>query len=114
MRWKKPAFLAGFGMGKNKALLACGCIAMGLFISASFSPARGATTAEVVARLQDIAPAERQAFLERGAKKEAAFVFYGTMSTDHATRLLAGFRQRYPSLTVRHYRAGSTALLSKI
>lgn len=97
-----------------KALLASGCITIGLWVSAARSPAWGATVAEVIARLHDTAPAERQAFLERGAKKEGAFVFYGTMSTDHANRLLAGFRQRYPFLTVGHYRAGSTALLSKI
>jgi hypothetical protein len=33
--------------------------------------------------------------LEEEAKKEGAFAYYGTMSTDHSTRLLAAFRARY-------------------
>ncbi|MBI4527586.1 MAG: extracellular solute-binding protein [Deltaproteobacteria bacterium] len=73
-----------------------------------------ATTADVVARLRDIPPAERQAMLEAGARREGAFVFYGTMSVDHVKRVLAGFHQRYPFLSIRDYRAGSTTLLSKI
>ena len=73
-----------------------------------------ASAGDVVARLRDIPQNERQAFLEAGAKREGTFVFYGTMSTDHANRILAGFRRRYPFLQISHYRAGSTALLSKI
>jgi len=73
-----------------------------------------ATSAEVVARLQKMAEPQRQTYLEEEAKKEGAFSFYGTMSTDHSTRLLNAFRARYPFLKINHYRSGSTALLSKI
>ena len=64
--------------------------------------------------LQKTPEAQRQSVLEEEAKKEGAFSFYGTMSADHASRLLAAFRARYPFLKINHYRSGSTALLSKI
>ena len=73
-----------------------------------------ANSADVVARLQKTPEAQRQSLLEEEAKKEGAFSFYGTMSADHASRLLAAFRARYPFLKINHYRSGSTALLSKI
>src|SRR4026208_2253597 len=73
-----------------------------------------ANSADIVARLQKTPEAQRQSLLEEEAKKEGAFSFYGTMSADHASRLLAAFRARYPFLKINHYRSGSTALLSKI
>src|SRR5258708_17669496 len=79
-----------------------------------FSSSLAATAADVVAKLQRTPEAQRQALLEDEAKEEGAFSFYGTMSTDHSTRLLAAFRARYPFLKINHYRSGSTALLSKI
>ncbi|HEY1235102.1 MAG TPA: ABC transporter substrate-binding protein [Candidatus Binatia bacterium] len=73
-----------------------------------------AGSADAVGRLQKTAEVQRQGVLEEEAKKEAAFSFYGTMSTDHSNRLLSAFRARYPFLKINHYRSGSTALLSKI
>ena len=89
------------------------------FVLISFSLLLGAdslaaNSADVVARLQKTPEAQRQSLLEEEAKKEGAFSFYGTMSADHASRLLAAFRARYPFLKINHYRSGSTALLSKI
>lgn len=78
------------------------------------SHALAANSGDIVARLQKTPEAQRQAFLEEEAKKEGAFSFYGTMSADHSSRLLAAFRARYPFLKINHYRSGSTALLSKI
>src|ERR1044072_2977476 len=68
---------------------------------------------DAVGRLQKRAEAQRPVILEEKAKKEGAFSFYGTMSTDHSNRLLSAFRARYPFLKINHYRSGSTALLSK-
>lgn len=73
-----------------------------------------ARATDVVARIQKTPDGQRQSVLEEEAKKEGAFSFYGTMSTDHSTRLLTAFRTRYPFLKVNHYRSGSTALLNKI
>jgi iron(III) transport system substrate-binding protein len=73
-----------------------------------------ASAADAVARLQRTSEKQRQSLVEEEAKKEGAFAYYGTMSTDHSTRLLAAFRARYPFLQISHYRSGSTALLSKI
>ena len=84
------------------------------FVLFRLNPTVAATAADVVAKLQRTPEAQRQAWLEDEAKKEGAFSFYGTMSTDHSTRLLAAFRARYPFLKINHYRSGSTALLSKI
>ena len=74
----------------------------------------GETSAEVVAKLQKISPDQRQAFLEKGAKKEGTFILYGTTAVDHGNKILAGFRHRYPFLETKYYRAGTTALLRKI
>ena len=84
------------------------------FVLFRLNPTVAATAADVVAKLQRAPEAQRQALLEDEAKKEGTFSFYGTMSTDHSTRLLAAFRARYPFLKINHYRSGSTALLSKI
>jgi iron(III) transport system substrate-binding protein len=73
-----------------------------------------ASATDLVARLLKTPEAQRQSVLEEEAKKEAAFSFYGTMSTDHSNRLLNAFRTRYSFLKINHYRSGSTALLSKI
>lgn len=54
-----------------------------------------ASAADAVARLQRTSEKQRQSLLEEEAKKEGTFAYYGTMSTDHSTRLLAVFRARY-------------------
>lgn len=72
------------------------------------------TAAELVAQLRELPAAKRQAFLEAGAKKEGTFILYGTTAVDHANKILAGFRRRYPFIKTRLYRSGSTALLRKI
>ena len=64
------------------------------FVLLRLSSTVAATAADVVAKLQRTPEAQRQALLEDEAKKEGAFSFYGTMSTDHSTRLLAAFRAR--------------------
>jgi hypothetical protein len=62
----------------------------------------GVGAADAVGRLQKIAEAQRPIVLEEEAKKEGAFSFYGTMSTDHSNRLLSAFRARYPFLKINH------------
>jgi iron(III) transport system substrate-binding protein len=83
-----------------------------LVIGVKLTFAAGAAAA--VSRVQRTPDKQRQSLLEEEAKKEGTFSYYGTMSTDQATRLLALFRTRYPFLQINHYRSGSTALLSKI
>ena len=93
-----------------RKIFAAGLLLVAAFVDLSFA----ATTSEVVSRLQKTPDAQRQTLLEDEAKKEGAFSLYGTMSTDHSTRLLSAFRARYSFLKINHYRSGSTALLSKI
>jgi iron(III) transport system substrate-binding protein len=83
-------------------------------VNAAFGSAWAAGAADAVAKLKAVPDAQRQTYLEAEAKKEGGFSFYGTMSTDHSTRVLNAFRRRYPFLSINHYRSGSTALLSKI
>jgi iron(III) transport system substrate-binding protein len=85
-----------------------------LVLTAHVRLSAAATVAEAVARIQHAPEKQRQTWIEDEAKKEGVFAYYGTMSTDHSTRLLAAFRARYPFLKISHYRSGSTALLSKI
>src|ERR1043166_1599015 len=83
-------------------------------IFSSAQEVRAAGAGDAVARLQRVPENQRQSFLQDEAKKEASLGYYGTMSTDHSTRLLTAFRARYAFLQTNHYRSGSTALLSKI
>jgi hypothetical protein len=83
----------------------CGCfMPMGLFLLTllvvSGKVSLASSAADAVARLQHTSEKQRQSLLEEEAKKEAAFAYYGTMSTDHSTRLLAAFRARYPFLQI--------------
>ena len=85
-----------------------------LVIHGAVASTWAAAASDAVAKLKSTPEAQRQTYLEGEAKKEGAFSFYGTMSTDHSTRVLSAFRRRYPFLAINHYRSGSTALLSKI
>lgn len=89
-------------------------MALALLTVSFVTAVQGQTAAEVVARLEKIPAAERQAFLEAGAKKEGAFILYGTTSVDHQNKISEAFGRRYPFLDKKLYRAGSTALLRKI
>jgi hypothetical protein len=68
-----------------------------LVIGVKLTFAAGAAAA--VSRVQRTPDKQRQSLLEEEAKKEGTFSYYGTMSTDQATRLLALFRTRYPFFT---------------
>ena len=89
-----------------------------VFLASAFGPYYGAVSAasvaEVLSRLEKVPDHDRQSFLEAGAKKEGKMVFYSTMTADHGNKILSRFHLRYPFLTPRFYRAGTTALLSKM
>lgn len=72
------------------------------------------TAGEVLQRISKLPPAERQRALEAAAQKEGSVSFYGTMSVKDAKVLIDKFHERYPGVTVRHIRLGSSPLLSRI
>ena len=52
--------------------------------------------------------------LEDQARKEGKVVFYTTMNSVETTKLVDGFKKRFPFLDVNIYRTGDEAMLTKI
>jgi iron(III) transport system substrate-binding protein len=54
-----------------------------------------------------------QSLAER-AKKEGKVVYYTTMNMSEATKLINGFKKKYPFIKVETFRAGDEALIGKV
>ncbi|MBI4523941.1 MAG: extracellular solute-binding protein [Deltaproteobacteria bacterium] len=48
------------------------------------------------------------------AKKEGILYWYGSMSNDDATALIAGITKKYPFIQIRRFRGGNSVVLSKL
>ena len=57
---------------------------------------------------------ERQAILEREARKEGRVVFYTTLHIGDLGNIKTQFEQKYPYLKLEPFRLGSTRLVAKI
>ena len=59
--------------------------------------------------------ADRQAMLEKGAKKEGKVVLYSSMIVNQAIRpILDGFKKKYPYIETQYHRSASRKMLSKV
>ena len=92
----------------------CLVMATALSLPINSRSAFGQTAGELLQRYSKLPAAERQRALEAGAQKEGSVSFYGTMSVKDAKVLIDKFHQRYPGVTVRHIRLGSSPMLSRI
>lgn len=64
-------------------------------------------------QLAAYAGADRQQLLEAGAKKEGTLTWYTTLAGPIVDELAAGFKAKYPYLTVDIYRADESAILTR-
>jgi iron(III) transport system substrate-binding protein len=69
---------------------------------------------EVLSRLGDLSPAERQSRLIEGAKREGAVTAYSSEDNDLLTRYRAAFIKKYPFLTIEFWRAGGGKIVERV
>ena len=77
-------------------------------------PAHAATIEEVIKSVRSLAPAQRKAALEEGAKKEGQLAWYTSMSLTDFPRVVAAFEKSAPGVKVNAYRLSQSAILNKI
>ncbi|HTN70031.1 MAG TPA: extracellular solute-binding protein [Methylomirabilota bacterium] len=88
-------------------------LALGFFFHA---PAIGLslTLDEVVKKIQGLAPAQRKAALEEGARKEGEIVWYTSMSFTDYPKIASAFEQAVPFVKVKPNRLSQSTLFPKV
>jgi iron(III) transport system substrate-binding protein len=64
-----------------------------------------ASAAEVVKKIQNLAPAQRRAVLEEGAKSEGQVVIYTSVSLSDYPKILSAFEQSHPYIKTNAFRS---------
>ena len=67
-----------------------------------------------LAALAKLAPADRQARIVEGAKKESGLVWYSSTTAEDALALTKKFHEQHPSIQIKHFRSSSEKLLERI
>ena len=67
-----------------------------------------------LAALSKLAPAERQARIVDGAKKESGLVWYSSTTAEDALALTKKFHEQHPAIQINHFRSSSEKLLERI
>lgn len=93
-------------------------LALSAFLWASFEiltgvSVRAATVAEVLKKIQNLAPAQRRAALEEGAKSEGQVVFYTSVSLSDYPKILAAFEQSYPYIKTNAFRSTPSGVVRR-
>ena len=78
------------------------------------SPLRAATPEETLAKINQLAPAERQATFVREAKNERSVVWYAPMNREDLRQFTSAFEAEYPFLKVEILTGGPQSLLNRI
>ena len=73
-----------------------------------------ASADDVVKKAAALAPAERRAFLEEGAKKEGEIVFYTSLSLTDYPKILPHFEKRYSFIKTNTYRATPSGVFTRV
>ncbi|HEX2386618.1 MAG TPA: extracellular solute-binding protein, partial [Candidatus Binatia bacterium] len=76
--------------------------------------AYSATADETVKRIASLAPAERRAFVEAGARKEGQLVLYTSISLTDYPKIVAAFENRYPFVKVNAYRSTPSGVSTRV
>ena len=87
-----------------------------LSFAALSSPGRGGAAAidEVIQKIASLAPAQRRAALEQGARGEGQVVFYTSVSGADVPKITAAFEAAYPFLKVNAYRSQPSGVFTKL
>ena len=67
-----------------------------------------------LAAVMKLPPAERQARLVEGSKKESGLVWYSSTTAEDALALIKKFNEQHPSIQIQHLRSSSEKLLERI
>ncbi|HTM07075.1 MAG TPA: extracellular solute-binding protein [Verrucomicrobiae bacterium] len=91
-------------------------IALPLLVAALFSHAilDAATPEEMLAQINRLPPAERQAALVREAKNERSVVWYAPMNREDLRQFASAFEAEYPFLKVELLTGGPQSLMNRI
>lgn len=76
--------------------------------------AYSATADETVKRIASLAPAQRRALVEDGARKEAQLVLYTSISLTDYPKIVAAFENRYPFVKVNAYRSTPSGVFTRV
>jgi iron(III) transport system substrate-binding protein len=76
-------------------------------------PARAATVSEVLKKIQNLAPAQRRAALEEGAKSEGQVVIYTSVSLSDYPKILAAFEQSHPYIKTNAFRSVPSGVIRR-
>lgn len=77
-------------------------------------PARAATVEEVLKNIRSLAPAQRKATLEEGARKEGEIVWYTSMSLTDFPKVVGAFEKAVPYVKVKTNRLSQPSVMPKI
>jgi len=78
------------------------------------APALAQNREFTLAALTKLAPAERQARILEGAKKENGLVWYSSTTAEDALALTKKFHEQHPNIQINHFRSSSEKLLERI
>src|SRR5690349_20773748 len=81
---------------------------------AAAAPALAQNREAILAALMKLPPAERQARMTEGAKKENGLVWYSSTTAEDALVLTKKFHEQHPSIQINHFRSSSEKLLERI
>lgn len=77
------------------------------------NPVRAAAADEILKKIQSLAPAQRRASLEAGAKSEGQVVIYTSVSLSDYPKILAAFEQSYPYVKTNAYRSTPSGVVRR-
>jgi len=95
-------------MALDKIILAM--LAVLMWTSAT-SAAQSASVEALYAEINKLPPAQRQARLEEGARREGAFTYYSISAAELIAAYVKGFTTRYPFIKAEFYRGSGNQLV---
>lgn len=95
-------------MALDKIILAM--LAVLMWTSAT-SAAQSASVEALYAEINKLPPAQRQARLEEGARREGAFTYYSISAAELIAAYVKGFTARYPFIKAEFYRGSGNQLV---
>ena len=85
-----------------------------LFILSCAAPLAGATVEDVTKNIRNVAPAQRKAILEEGARKEGEVIWYTSMSLTDFPKIVGAFEKTVPYVKIRTNRISQSSVMPKI
>ena len=85
-----------------------------LLLAPAISATHGATLEEAQKTMRTLAPAQRRAVLEDGAKKDGEVIWYTSMSLTDFPKVVGAFEKAYPSVKIRANRLAQPTIVNKI